>query len=99
MSIDSKGLEQLANLARLSLKEEQVPVLTGQINKIVELADQLAAQPTEGVKPMAHPLEVIQAVSLRLREDVVTEVDEREANLANAPSTENNLFLVPKVID
>ncbi|NJM31603.1 MAG: Asp-tRNA(Asn)/Glu-tRNA(Gln) amidotransferase subunit GatC [Limnobacter sp.] len=99
MSVDSGQLFALANLSRLKLEPAQAPVLQAQINNIMALADALSAQNTEGVKPLAHPLEIIQAVQLRLREDCVCEPDARAANMTNAPAVQNNLFLVPKVID
>ena len=54
---------------------------------------------TAGIEPLSHPLATIQDMSLRLRPDQVTETDQREANMANAPQQENGLFLVPKVIE
>jgi aspartyl-tRNA(Asn)/glutamyl-tRNA(Gln) amidotransferase subunit C len=54
---------------------------------------------TSGVEPMAHPVAAIQDITLRLREDRVSETDQREANQRSAPAVERGLFLVPKVIE
>ena len=54
---------------------------------------------TTGLEPLTHPVEVVQAVALRLREDVASEANQREANQQSAPAVERGLFLVPKVIE
>jgi aspartyl-tRNA(Asn)/glutamyl-tRNA(Gln) amidotransferase subunit C len=54
---------------------------------------------TSGVEPLTHPVETVQAVSLRLRDDAVSEPNQREANQRSAPAVERGLFLVPKVIE
>ena len=63
------------------------------------VVEQMRAVDTSGVEPLYTPLSAVQAVSLRLREDVVTEVDDRTANQRSAPAVEDGLFLVPKVIE
>lgn len=65
------------------------------MNSILGLVDQMQAVDTTGVEPLAHPLETTQ----RLRPDQVTESNQRDRYQAVAPSTENGLYLVPKVID
>lgn len=99
MSLDSKQLARIAMLSRLRLEPGQSDQLQKQLNNIMSLADTLGQQDTSGVEPLSHPLALISEVALRLREDVVTEPDNREANMANAPSRQEGLFLVPKVID
>ena len=59
----------------------------------------MEAVDTRGVEPLYTPLSAVQAVSLRLREDAVTEPDQREANQASAPEVQDGLFLVPRVIE
>jgi aspartyl-tRNA(Asn)/glutamyl-tRNA(Gln) amidotransferase subunit C len=59
----------------------------------------MRAVDTRGVEPLAHPVAAIEAVTLRLREDVVSEPNQREANQHSAPAVERGLFLVPKVIE
>ncbi len=70
-----------------------------QINGFFDLVGQMRAVDTTGVEPLAHPMATIQDVVLRLREDLVSEPNNREANQRNAPAVENGLFLVPKVIE
>lgn len=95
MSLDKDQVQQIAQLARLELKPEEHAELVDKLSKIVDFVDQLSAADTEGVMPMAHPLDVAQ----RLRPDVVTEVNERDRYQQNASSVTDGLYLVPKVIE
>ena len=95
MSLDKDQAQQIAQLARLELKPEEHAELVDKLSKIVDFVDQLSAADTEGVMPMAHPLNVAQ----RLRPDVVTEANERDRYQKNAPSVTDGLYLVPKVIE
>ena len=95
MSLDKDQVQQIAQLARLELKSEEHAELVDKLSKIVDFVDQLSAADTEGVMPMAHPLDVAQ----RLRPDVVTEVNERDRYQQNASSVTDGLYLVPKVIE
>ena len=95
MSLDKDQVQQIAQLARLELKPEEHAELVDKLSKIVDFVDHLSAADTEGVMPMAHPLDVAQ----RLRPDVVTEVNERDRYQQNAASVTDGLYLVPKVID
>lgn len=95
MSLSPEQVQQVAHLARLELKPEKTTLYAAQLSNILAMVDQLAAAKTEGVAPMAHPLELTQ----RLRADVVSEPDRRETFQAHAPSAEAGLFLVPKVIE
>ncbi|HEY1059898.1 MAG TPA: Asp-tRNA(Asn)/Glu-tRNA(Gln) amidotransferase subunit GatC [Limnobacter sp.] len=99
MSLDSGQIAKIAALSRLKLQAEQAPALEQQLNNIMALADRLASANTEGVEPLAHPLSLIQPIALRLREDAVTEANQRALNMANAPAAQDGLFLVPKVIE
>lgn len=99
MSLDSGQIAKIAALSRLKLAPEQVQSLELQLNNIMQLADRLSSEDTEGIEPLAHPLSLIQPIALRLREDAVSETDNRVANMANAPAAEKGLFLVPKVIE
>jgi aspartyl-tRNA(Asn)/glutamyl-tRNA(Gln) amidotransferase subunit C len=99
MSLDSGQIAKIAALSRLKVAPGQAQALEQQLNNIMQLADRLSSENTEGVEPLAHPLSLIQSVALRLREDAVTELDNRTANMANAPAAEKGLFLVPKVIE
>lgn len=95
MAIDRSEVEKVAHLARLTISEADISATTQTIGQILDLVDQMQAVDTGDIKPLASPLEENQ----RLREDRVSEVNQREQLQANAPATENGLFLVPKVID
>lgn len=95
MSVDSDTIRDIAQLARLRVEEEELPALTEAFNATLALFEQLKAAPTEGVSPMANPLDASQP----LRMDVVTESDQREALQASAPQVEDGLYLVPRVVE
>ncbi|SFF47155.1 aspartyl/glutamyl-tRNA(Asn/Gln) amidotransferase subunit C [Fontimonas thermophila] len=95
MSFSIEHIQQVAHLARLALGPEQAAHYARQLSDILEMVGQLARADTQGVEPMAHPLEMHQ----RLRPDVVTETDRREVFQALAPAVENGLYIVPKVIE
>jgi aspartyl-tRNA(Asn)/glutamyl-tRNA(Gln) amidotransferase subunit C len=99
MELHPNDLKRIARLARIAVSDGEAPALAAKLNGIFGLIDQLQAVDTTGIEPLAHPLDVVEALSQRLREDRVTETDEREANMAGAPAQENGLFLVPKVIE
>lgn len=94
MSFTEKDIKKTAQLARLSVSDDDCVFYAGQLSQIFELVEQMKQQDTENIEPMAHP----QDISLRLRPDVVTEHDNREAFQSLAPETENGLYLVPRVI-
>ena len=95
MALERSEVEKIAHLARLGLTESEIPHTTDTLNNILGLIDQMQAVDTQGIEPLAHPLEATQ----RLRADVVTEQNQRDAYQAIAPAVENGLFLVPKVIE
>lgn len=95
MSLDRSQVETVARLARLKIEESELDATVSSLNSILELVDHLQAVDTEGVEPLANPLDAAQ----RLRADVVSEENQREKLQANAPAAEKGLFLVPKVID
>ncbi|MDH4260503.1 MAG: Asp-tRNA(Asn)/Glu-tRNA(Gln) amidotransferase subunit GatC [Gammaproteobacteria bacterium] len=96
MTLTRRDVEAIAHLARLEITEEELPVYAGSLSRILGFIDQLAAAPTEGVEPMAHPLEnQVQT----LRDDIVTESDHRDRYQGNAPVVGAGLYLVPKVIE
>ena len=95
MSIAANDIEIISHLARLNLTEGEREEALGSITSILQLIDQMQAVDTSNVEPLKHAFEASQ----RLREDVVTEQDQRDTLLALAPSAENGLFLVPKVIE
>ncbi len=99
MSLSPEDIHRLAKLARIDLAASEAASTLGQLNNIFSLVEQLQAVDTAGIAPLSHPLATLGEIGLRLRVDQVTESDQREANMANAPQQENGLFLVPKVIE
>ncbi|MBD8049929.1 Asp-tRNA(Asn)/Glu-tRNA(Gln) amidotransferase subunit GatC [Limnohabitans radicicola] len=99
MSLTSQDIDRIANLARLELKPEESERMLAQINGFFGIVEAMQAVDTSGVQPLAHPVAAIQDIALRLREDVVSEPNHREANQRSAPAVERGLFLVPKVIE
>ena len=95
MALDRSDVEKIAHLARLGLNDADIPRTTEALNSILGLIDQMQAVDTTGIEPLAHPLEASQ----RLRADVVTETNHREAYQYIAPAVEDGLYLVPKVIE
>ena len=99
MALTSQDIGRIANLARLELQAGESERLLAQLNGFFDIVEKMRAVDTTGVEPLAHPVAAIQSVALRLREDVASEPNQREANQRNAPAVEGGLFLVPKVID
>jgi len=99
MSLTSTDIARIASLARLELAPNESERMLGQINGFFELVERMRAVDTAGLEPLAHPVAVVEDVTLRLAEDVVSEPNRREANQRSAPAVENGLFLVPKVIE
>lgn len=95
MALERSDVEKIAHLARLGLEEADISRTTDTLNHILGLIDAMQAVDTDGVEPLAHPLEATQ----RLRADEVTEENRREAYQAIAPAVEDGLYLVPKVIE
>ena len=95
MSLDKDQVRHIATLARLNLTGDEYAESVAKLSKIVDFVDQLSQADTEGVVPMAHPLDAVQ----RLRPDAVTETDDRDRFQENAPSVSGGLYLVPKVIE
>ncbi len=99
MSLSSSDIARIASLARLQLAPEESERMLTQINGFFDLVERMRAVDTAGVEPLAHPVAALEDVTLRLRDDVVSEPDNREANQKSAPAVEAGLFLVPKVIE
>ena len=99
MSLTSADIARIANLARLELNPVEGERMLIQINGFFDMVEKIRAVDTTGIEPLAHPVAAIQEIALRLREDRVSEPDNREANQRNAPAVEHGLFLVPRVIE
>lgn len=95
MSLSPQDVEKVARLARLAMTPAEIETARNQLNGIFGLIAEMQAIHTEGVEPMSHSQELTQ----RLREDVVTETNQREAFQAVAPQVERGLYLVPQVIE
>lgn len=95
MALNDDQIRQIAHLARLELKPEQAGQYASQLSNIFEMVNRLADAKTDGVEPMAHPLEMTQ----RLRPDGVSEPDKREQYQEHAPAVKHGLYLVPKVLE
>ena len=99
MSLTHQDIARVAELARLELRPDESGHTLGQLNNFFQLVEQMATVNTDGVEPLAHPAALLGAVALRLRDDIVSELDQREASQRSAPAIERGLFLVPKVIE
>lgn len=99
MALTPQDVGRIAHLARLALSEDEQARMLEQLNGFFAIVEQMRAVDTTGVEPLYTPLSAVQDVALRLREDVVSETDQREALQRSAPAVEDGLFLVPKVIE
>jgi len=99
MSLTSSDIARIANLARLELQPNESERMLTQLNGFFGIVEAMRSVDTTGIQPLAHPVATIQDIALRLREDAVSEPNQRNANQRNAPAVERGLFLVPKVIE
>ncbi len=99
MALTPQDVSRIAHLARLELSTEEQAAMLQQLNGFFGIVERMGAVDTSGVEPLYTPLSAVQPVQLRLREDRVSESNEREANQRSAPVVEDGLFLVPKVIE
>lgn len=95
MSVDTATVRHIARLARIAMSEAEIEALVPELNAIIGWVEQLGEVNTDGVAPLATVIDQ----KLRLRDDVVTEGNQRDAVLANAPGAEHGFFAVPKVIE
>lgn len=95
MSLTRTDVEKVARLARLAMNDQEIQSAQAQLNNIFGLIAEMQAVDTKGVEPMSHSQDLAQ----RLRADVVTEANQREAFQAVAPQVEHGLYLVPQVIE
>ena len=99
MSLNSQDISRIAHLARLELRPDESERMLTQLNGFFDIVEKMRAVDTAGVEPLPHPVAAIQEVALRLRADIASETNQREANQQSAPAVERGLFLVPKVIE
>ncbi|MGB8517069.1 MAG: Asp-tRNA(Asn)/Glu-tRNA(Gln) amidotransferase subunit GatC [Gallionella sp.] len=95
MSLTTQDVQKIARLARLAMNPAEIEAARAQLSGIFELIAEMQAVDTSGIEPMSHA----QELSQRLREDVVSETNQREAFQAIAPQVEGGLYLVPQVIE
>jgi aspartyl-tRNA(Asn)/glutamyl-tRNA(Gln) amidotransferase subunit C len=95
MSVDKDTVRRIARLARLALEEERVEPMVNELNGIFAWVEQLGEVDVEGVEPMTS----VVAQTLKMREDKVTAGGDAAAIIANAPVSEDNFFVVPKVVE
>ena len=95
MALTREDVMRAARLARIAIDDSEADAALEQLRRIFEMIEEMRAVDVSGVDPMAHA----QDVTLRLREDVVTESDQHELFQSIAPRVERGLYLVPKVIE
>jgi aspartyl-tRNA(Asn)/glutamyl-tRNA(Gln) amidotransferase subunit C len=95
MSVDAAAVRRIAQLARIAVQEDEVEPLRGELNAILAFVEQLGEVDIEGVEPMTS----VTPMRMKMREDVVTDGEIADAIVANAPASEDNFFLVPKVVE
>ncbi len=95
MALNIPDIKRLAHLARIEINDQEAAQTLNKLSGILTLIEEMQAVDTKGITPMSHSQDVVQ----RLREDVVTEGDQRALFQQNAPSVDNGLYLVPKVIE
>ncbi len=109
MSLKAEDVEKISKLSKLSLKPDEAEKMRIKLNHFFAMVQTMQGVDTRGVEPMAHPLDAmlkanrsqqhVPASALRLRPDVVNEINDRQNNQMSAPATEKGFFLVPKVIE
>ena len=99
MALTPQDIGRIANLARLELTPTDSERMLTQLNGFFDVVEKMRAVDTSGLTPLAPPVAIMKDMALRLREDVVSEPNQREANQKSAPAVERGLFLVPKVIE
>jgi aspartyl-tRNA(Asn)/glutamyl-tRNA(Gln) amidotransferase subunit C len=95
MALDNSDIKRIAHLARIEISDAEADKTLSKLAGILTLIEQMQAVDTTGIRPMSHSQDVVQ----RLRDDVVTATNQREAFQANATAVEGGLYLVPKVIE
>jgi len=95
MALKPEDVKTIAQLARLDIREADIPAYADNLSRILDFVQQLEAADTDKVAPMAHPLDMSQ----RMRADEVSEQDQRDLYQENAPQVDAGLYLVPKVIE
>ena len=95
MSVDALTVRRIAHLARIAVKETEIPHLQGELNAILAFVEQLSEVNVEGVEPMTSVI----PMEMKKRPDVINDGDIADDIVRNAPETQNHFFLVPKVVE
>ncbi|MFE1601197.1 Asp-tRNA(Asn)/Glu-tRNA(Gln) amidotransferase subunit GatC [Methylobacterium sp. ID0610] len=95
MSVDAQTVRRIAHLARIAVSDAEVPPLQDELNAILAFVEQLGTVDVSGVEPMTS----VTPMAMKQREDVVTDGGYAREVVFNAPLTEDNYFLVPKVVE
>ncbi len=95
MSVDQNTVRKIANLSRIKVEEEDLPRLEGELNSILKWIEMLQEVDTDNVEPMTSAVHM----EMKKREDEVNRGGRAQDIIANAPATEDNFFMVPKVIE
>ena len=99
MALTPQDIVRIAHLARLEISPSESEQALKQLNGFFNIVEKMRAVDTQGIEPLSHPVATIQDIALRLRDDIASEPNARDANQKNAPAVERGLFLVPKVIE
>lgn len=100
MSLTLGDVKRISALAHLEIDPAQAEGTLAQLNGIFAMVEQMSAVDTTGVEPLSHPIAaLLPDLGLRLRNDVVTEPDQRQENQEPAPATQDGLYLVPRVVE
>jgi aspartyl-tRNA(Asn)/glutamyl-tRNA(Gln) amidotransferase subunit C len=95
MSLDKTGIKKIAWLARLAIAEQDIAEYSRDLSRILAMVERMNSADSAACSPLAHPLEI----KARLREDKITEINQRDKFQAGAPAVDQGLYLVPKVIE
>ena len=95
MSVDISTVKRVAHLARIAVSDDDAERMTGELNAILGFVEQLNEVDVDGIEPMTS----VTPMDMRMREDMVTDGGIADAVVANAPVTEDNFFVVPKVVE
>lgn len=95
MSLDTTAIKKIAHLARLAVAEDSIPALKRDLDNILNLVEQMNQEKGNSVTPLAHPMDETQP----MRADEVSEINQRDLFLQNAPQAEAGMFIVPQFVE
>lgn len=95
MSLSAKDIQRIADLGRIDLADDQIEAMQRELNDIFQMIERISVVDTTNIRPMPNPHDGVQ----RLRDDIVSETNQRDENMKNAPEKEQGCFLVPQVIE